>query len=324
MFDNIKLEKGLYNLSGKNFIDALEEADPSENYVGTPMEKLDAFERQLKRFDIKVNGPHCDKVEKFFSTTETAVLFPEYMKRCIVQGIEDSKLGELIAVKTIVNATVYKGLSITDASSYSATISAGTLIPDSTISETSTTYDIKKFARLINCPYEIIRQQNLDVFGLQLRVIGRKIGFGIYSKALSAITDSASAITISGSTLAYSDLINLFGQFTNYNVTTIIASPTVCAKILQLSEISDHCCCTNNNNEIILPFGAKLIKSTMVADTKILAIDKNFAIEYVTTSDIYMETDKVINRQLDCLSVSVPCLFRALVTDAMKVLNLTK
>lgn len=322
MFDNIKLEKGLYNLAGKNFIDALEEIDPSENYIGTPIEKLDAFERQLKRFDIRVNGAHCDKVEKFFTTTETAVLFPEYMKRCIVQGIEDSNIGDIVAVKTIVNATVYKGLSITDTSSYTSTISAGSLLPDSTITESSTTYDIKKFARLINCPYEVIRQQNLDVFGLQLRVIGRKIGFAIYSKALSAITDNASSIDISGSELAYSDLINLFGEFTNYDITTVIASPAICAKILQLDEIADHCCC-NNTNEIILPFGARLVKSTMVDDTKILAIDKDFAIEYVTTSDLYMETDKIINRQLESVSVSIPCLFRALVTDAMKVLNLS-
>ena len=53
-FDNIKLEKGMYNLSGKSFSDYLEENDPAENYVGTPYEGLDAFERQLKRFDIKI------------------------------------------------------------------------------------------------------------------------------------------------------------------------------------------------------------------------------------------------------------------------------
>ena len=51
-FDNIKLEKGLYT-TGKSFTQALEEIDPSENYRGTSLEGLDAYERQLKRFDIK-------------------------------------------------------------------------------------------------------------------------------------------------------------------------------------------------------------------------------------------------------------------------------
>ena len=46
MYNDIKLEKGLYNLSGKSFTAALEELDPTSAYCGTPLEKLDAFERQ--------------------------------------------------------------------------------------------------------------------------------------------------------------------------------------------------------------------------------------------------------------------------------------
>ena len=83
MYNDVKLEKGMYNLSGKNFTTALEELDPSAEYIGTDLESLDAFERQLKRFNIRVNGENCDCVEKFFHSTESAVLFPEYVKRCI-------------------------------------------------------------------------------------------------------------------------------------------------------------------------------------------------------------------------------------------------
>lgn len=63
MYNDIKLEKGLYNLSEKSFTSALEELDPSSAYSGTPLEKLDAFERQLKRFNIRISGPDCDRVE---------------------------------------------------------------------------------------------------------------------------------------------------------------------------------------------------------------------------------------------------------------------
>ena len=45
MYNDIRLEKGMYNLSGKSFTAALEELDPSSAYCGTPLEKLDAFER---------------------------------------------------------------------------------------------------------------------------------------------------------------------------------------------------------------------------------------------------------------------------------------
>ena len=42
--------------TSKGFLAELESIDPSENYKGTSLEGLDAFERQLKRFDIKVSG----------------------------------------------------------------------------------------------------------------------------------------------------------------------------------------------------------------------------------------------------------------------------
>lgn len=66
MYDTIKLEKGLYSITGKNFTEALEGLDPDSSYKGTELEGLDAFERQLKRFDIRISGKNSDKVEKFF------------------------------------------------------------------------------------------------------------------------------------------------------------------------------------------------------------------------------------------------------------------
>ena len=65
-FDNIRLEKGLY--ASGDFTGALEKIDPSENYSGTALEGLDAYQRQLKRFNIKVSGQmimlccrHCSR-----------------------------------------------------------------------------------------------------------------------------------------------------------------------------------------------------------------------------------------------------------------------
>ena len=84
-YENIKIEKGLYT-TGKSFTQALEALDPSENYKGTSLEGLDAFERQLKRFDIKVSGKDCDTVSKFFQTTDSAALFPEFVSRSIKLG----------------------------------------------------------------------------------------------------------------------------------------------------------------------------------------------------------------------------------------------
>ena len=90
--DTIKLEKGMYQEAGRSFTQVLERLDPSEQYKGTGMEGLDAFQRQLKRFDIKVRGTASDPVEKFFRTANSAVLFPEYIARSVRQGMEEGDL----------------------------------------------------------------------------------------------------------------------------------------------------------------------------------------------------------------------------------------
>jgi hypothetical protein len=64
-FENITIAKGMYQNKGV-LTAALEKLDPSENYAGTSLEGLDAFSRQLKRFDTKVSGRGSDCVEKFF------------------------------------------------------------------------------------------------------------------------------------------------------------------------------------------------------------------------------------------------------------------
>ena len=51
-YDNLKLDKGMYQEAGRSFSQVLERQDPSEQYKGTSLEGLDAFQRQLKRFDI--------------------------------------------------------------------------------------------------------------------------------------------------------------------------------------------------------------------------------------------------------------------------------
>ena len=107
-YDNLRLEKGMYQVAGKSFTQVLEELDPSQQYRGTPLEGLDAYQRQLKRFDIKVSGRHSDCVEKFFATTTSAALFPEYVKRAVNMGMENSAvLDNIVASKTVIDSLDY-------------------------------------------------------------------------------------------------------------------------------------------------------------------------------------------------------------------------
>ena len=73
----------MYNSGNKKFYTSIGRTGLFQNYEGTELEGLDAYQRQLKRFDIKVGGRSSDAVEKFFQTSDSAALFPEYVTRAV-------------------------------------------------------------------------------------------------------------------------------------------------------------------------------------------------------------------------------------------------
>ena len=134
-FEHLKLEKGMYREGGKSFTQVLEALDPSENYLGTALEGTDAFQRQLKRFDIRVKGAWSDPVEKFFSTQESSVLFPEYIARAVKQGMESDILPEITATVTNFDGMDYRSIASvpTDDEKELKRVEEGSVIPTTTI-----------------------------------------------------------------------------------------------------------------------------------------------------------------------------------------------
>jgi len=318
MYNDIRLEKGLYNLSGKSFTAALEELDPSSAYAGTPLEKLDAFERQLKRFNIRINGQDCDCVEKFFSTTETAVLFPEFVTRCIRKGFDETVLRSVCAARTVCASGQYLGCVLDDSETYTTTDQAD-LLPEATVTESTTATVLEKFGRLISASYEAIRQQRLDVFGVMLRSIGARLAVSVVKKAVAVLEADTTPITTSS--LTYDDLAALYGEFDCFDMTTVIASPAIASKIAAMDQLKE--CSANADGKLILPFGSELVKTSAANNDTIIGIDRNFALEFITSTDLIMETDKLIDRQLDQITVSITCGFRKITPDAVKVLTIT-
>ena len=323
MYNTVKLEKGLYNLSGKSFIQALEELDPSENYKDSALCGLDAYERQLKRFDIKVNGRNCDKIAKFFSTTESAVLFPEFVSRAVKQGMADSILDKIVAVKTICSSRIYRGFTVSDGSAaYSTVTTQGNALPSTSITEDTSTITLDKIGRLISTSYEALMNQSIDAYAVTLRAIGKKLANAIIGKAVSTLKADITPSSISGSSLAYSDITALYGSFSDFNMDVLLASPSVAASVLSMSAMQD---CTYDKDGIVhFPFGTSMIPSSQVSNDTIIGIDSGYALELISNSDIVLETDKLIDKQLDYVSVSICIGFKKLMTNAVKVLSLTK
>jgi hypothetical protein len=87
-YNKIAITKEMYDVPNKTLSDILTELDPDSGYNElNDLRGLDAYERQLKRFDIKVRGNKCDQVNKFFQSDKSLILFPEYIRRTIRKGI---------------------------------------------------------------------------------------------------------------------------------------------------------------------------------------------------------------------------------------------
>jgi len=323
IFENIKLDKGLYT-TGRGFLTELESVDPSENYKGTSLEGLDAFERQLKRFNIKVSGAGSDTIEKFFKTSDSAALFPEYVARAVRKGKEEADLLDLIvATRTNINGMDYRTIT-------SAPAASEKVIPEANITLQSNLVSLKKRGKMLVASYEALRFQRLDLFTVMLKQIGAYIARTQLSDAVSVIVNGdgnqnpAEEIDVqTAGTITYADLVSFWNSFDPYELNTIVASPDVAAKILNLSEMKDSYAGLDfhGTGKIVTPLGAKLLKSTAVEEGTLLGLDKGCALEMVQAGGIMTEYDKLIDRQLERAAITEIAGFAKIFTEASKVLS---
>ena len=331
-YDSIHLEKGMYN-SGKSLTEILEGLDPSEHYKGTELEGLDAFQRQLKRFDIRVGGAHSDSVQKFFETSDSAALFPEYVARAVRQGMEGSDyLKDIVAAKTIINGMDYRSVVScpTDDEKTLKPVAEGAVLPQTTVRTSENLVKLMKRGRMLVASYEAIKYQRLDLFTVTLRQIGAHIAREQLKDAVDVIVNgdgnSNPADTVSLSTagsLSYDDLISLWAAMTPYELNTMLAPTDMMQKLLGLSEMKDAQAGLSfqGTGRMITPMGAKLLHIPSMTSGKIIGLDKNCALEMVQSGGIVMDADKLIDRQLERASISCVAGFAKIFRDASKVLG---
>lgn len=327
-FDTLRLEKGMYAVPGKTFTQVLEEYDPSSNYAGTELGEMDAFQRQLKRFDIKVAGASSDVLEKFFSTSDSAALFPEYVSRAVRQGVEENNLlSRIIATKTKIGGMDYRTIASvpTDSDKALSEVAEGATIPETSITTQENLVSLKKRGRMLVASYEALRFQRLDLFTVMLKQIGSYIATQQFADAVSVISsgdgNSNAAATVTpatSGTLTYSDLLNLMNEIDPYEMNAIIASPDVMLQMLAIDEFKDPMTGINfqGTGKLVNPLGADFIKSSHIGSKMLIGLDKRFALEMVVASDVSVEFDKLIDRQLERAAITSIAGFSKIFTDA--------
>lgn len=332
-FDSIVLEKGMYSHPTKSFSEVLEELDPSANYAGTEYEGLDAFGRQLKRFDIKVSGAGSDQISKFFATTQSSALFPEYVSRAVKQGISEADmLPSIVATTTRINSLDYRTIASvpTDDDKSLRDVEEGAAIPETEVKTQENLVKLHKRGRMLVASYEALKFQKIDLFSVTLKQIGAHIARQQFADAIGVIVDgdgnenAASVINAAASgTLSYTDLLSLYDQLDPYTLNRLVMSPSTMLKVMNLDEFKNPLTGINfqGTGNPGNPLGAKLLRSSAVADDTIIGLDANCALEMVIASDIAVDYDKLIDRQLERAVITTTAGFAKIFSDASAVLK---
>lgn len=333
LYKTISIDKSMYNRRGKTFSQVLEELDPNTNYKNTPLEKLDAFGRQLKRFDIRVSGAQSDMVEKFFQTSSSAALFPEYVSRAIKLGMEYANaLPDITATVTKIDGMDYRSIvsDPDDDTKSLKVVSEGAFLPQTTIKTQENLVKLLKRGRMLVSTYEALRFQRLDLFTVTLKQIGAYIARTQLADAVNVLvngdgnSNGAKVINASASgTLKYTDLVRLWTELTPYELNTLLVPTALMEKILAMPEMQDSQATLDfhGTGRMITPMGAKLIHVPTLDSDKIVGIDKTCALEMVQAGDVLVDYDKLIDRQLERATVSVISGFAKLFNDASVVLK---
>lgn len=329
-YDNIRLEKGLYT-TGKSFTGALEELDPSDNYLGTELEGLDAYQRQLKRFDIKVSGSGSDCVGKFFQTSDSAALFPEYVSRAVRQGMEqDNILDKIVTTTTDIDALDYRGITsdINNDALLPADIGEGAFIPEAHIKLKETLTPLKKRGRMLVASYEAVKFQKLDLFTVVLAQIGNAIAAAQAEDALTVIKESEEVKYINkpstSTKYSYTDLLGLWEGMGDYRLTTLVCNTKELKDLLNITEFRDAAAGLNfhSTGQMITPLGAEVVKSNHIdLNGTILGMDNRYALEKVQAGGILTDFDKLIDRQLERAAITAIAGFSLIDSNACAILG---
>ena len=333
MYDNLRLEKGMYQEAGRTFSQVLERQDPSEQYKGTSLEGLDAFQRQLKRFDIKVKGSGSDVVEKFFRTAESAVLFPEYIARSVRQGMEEGDiLPHITAAVTRFDGMDYRSITAEAGGEDKELhqVDEGAQIPETTIKVQSNLVKLRKRGRMLVASYEAVRYQKLDLFSVTLRQIGAHIARTHLKDAVDVLMNgdgngNAAAVdkVAASGTLTYNDLVEFWAKFDPYEMNALLVSGDVMMDLLKLPEFQNPLTGLNfqGTGKLTTPLGANLLRTSALPAGTAIGLDKRFALEMVQGSDVMVEFDKLIDRQLERAAITTISGFAKVFQDASRVLE---
>lgn len=314
----LKLEKELYqeaNSEGTSFTEQLEKLDPTENYAGTELSKLDAFERQLRAHDLRLNDGKVALIDDFYRTTSSSVLFPEFINRNVKIGMQMGKreatVDDVIATTTTIDSNTYKSIALddTDLDADYTKVAESAEFPKVRIRIKEKEVSLGKIGLKIDSSYEAVRYSKVNMFAVAMQVIGRKLATNMVKEALEILINgdgnsnpAGSVTSATSGTLVYNDLIKLEEEFDIFESDIWIGNKAAIFKILTLSQFQEPLIGAEfaKTGKFFSPLGNQLLQNSGIADSLLLGFNKKAGIELVEVAGASLvESDRIIAKQLN-------------------------
>ena len=124
-------------------------------------------------------------------------------------------------------------------------------------------------------------------------------------------------------TLDYNALVDFWAQFDPYTMNTMLVSSDVMLSLLKMPEFQNPVTGLNfqGTGSLTSPLGAKLLRTSAMPAGTLIGLDKNYALEQICASEVTVEYDKLIDRQLERAAITSISGFAKLFGDASKVLT---
>ena len=295
-FKELMLHKDYYFIDGKTFTEMLEEIDPTSSYT-TNMCGLDAFERQLCRFDIKVSGDNADRVSKFYSNSQSAILFPEYIRRNIMSGIREWNILNNIAFIEYWNKSDNPQIMAIIKNKNNDEM---TLIDHISDEDYHFNYSLTYYTLLsnqgISAENNKIPNLSLNTFGNILKKAGHNIRNELLRRLMNFILDS------------FKDEINTTTTNERYkfdNSKTIICNSYTFDKIFKGSVLDSYTLIYDyTENSINTKLGTDIEIIDSLPNDIIINLDKNLAIQLIVTNIKIEDIDSIINNDFNAIYCS--------------------
>ena len=331
----LKLEIGMYDEAarrGKSFSEWLETyrvekgQEPSAYYGLTQYERelkrlsclrkgedppLTAFEMELQEHDIKAFGLYTDRVEKFFQTADTSVLFPEFMSNRVYAGaLSASIVPEFAAVTSVISGLDFRKLYLEDTESgrQLKKTARGAEFPQTQIKAGKQSISLAKYGRTILFDYEVVYATPINIYAVALQRIGKQIGLDESDALIEALLNGdgngnglqseQTRQTATSGSIVKKDIISFASALPQpYALNVFVGRKGSMIDFRDALSDMQNPVAQWGQTGMILPRGLEWDRDVVPSD-QLIGVDSGHAIGYVTNDAMNLtETERIIAKQ---------------------------